>query len=40
MEQLMALADNDLLDLLLRRAEPAGDVDTPHAKRVLDMLRT
>ncbi len=39
MEQLMALADNDLLDLLLRRSEPTGDVDTPQAQRVLGMLR-
>ena len=36
---LMDLADNDLLDLLLRRSEPTGDQDTPEAREVLDMLR-
>ena len=36
---LMDLADNDLLDLLLRRCEPTGDQDTPEARDVLDMLR-
>ncbi len=36
---LMDLADNDLLDLLLRRHEPTGDQDTPEARDVLTMLR-
>ncbi len=37
---LMDLADNDLLDLLLARAEPAGEVDTPEAREVLALMRT
>ena len=37
--QLMDLADNDLLDLLLRRQEPAGALDRPDVKEVLEMLR-
>ena len=36
---LMDLADNDLLDLLLRRREPAGELDRPDVKEVLEMLR-
>ena len=42
METLMDLADNDLLDLLLRRKEPAGVpelVDTPEAREVLALMR-
>ena len=38
--QLMDLADNDLLDLLLRRREPEGELDTPDVRAVLQMLRT
>ena len=40
LETLMELADNDLLDLLLRRSEPAEDLDRPPVREVLDMLRT
>ena len=36
---LMALADNDLLDLLLRRQEPQGEIDTPEVREVLNLLR-
>jgi antitoxin CptB len=36
---LMDLADNDLLDLLLARTEPQGEVDTPEAREVLAQLR-
>ncbi|WP_144734432.1 succinate dehydrogenase assembly factor 2 [Extensimonas perlucida] len=36
---LMDLADNDLLDLLLRRREPAETLDTPEVCTVLAMLR-
>jgi len=39
LEVLMDLADNDLLDLLLRRREPEGDLDQPDVKAVLEMLR-
>lgn len=36
---LMNLADNDLLDLLLRRREPQGVLDTAQVREVLGMLR-
>ncbi len=36
---LMDLADNDLLDLLLRRKEPADALDQPAVHTVLHMLR-
>ncbi len=36
---LMALPDNDLLDLFLRRAEPRDGLDTPEVKSVLEQLR-
>ena len=36
---LMDLADNDLLDLLLRRTEPADEIATPELRSVLDRLR-
>ena len=37
--ELMDLADNDLLDLLLRRKEATGELDRPDVKEVLEMLR-
>ena len=37
---LMDLADNDLLDLLLRRKEPSGEIDTVAVRNVLAELRT
>jgi antitoxin CptB len=40
LSQLMELADNDLLDLLLRRKEPEGELDTTDVKDVLGLLRT
>ena len=36
---LMDLADNDLLDLLLRRTEPAGDLNRGDVREVLEMLQ-
>jgi antitoxin CptB len=36
---LMDLADNDLLDLLLRRKEPQGEVDTAEVREVLALMR-
>jgi antitoxin CptB len=36
---LMDLADNDLLDLLLRRSQPGADIDTSEVRQVLEMLR-
>ncbi|MEW6695035.1 MAG: succinate dehydrogenase assembly factor 2 [Pseudomonadota bacterium] len=40
LEQLMDLADNDLLDLLLQRREPDGALATPEVIEVLALLRT
>jgi antitoxin CptB len=37
--ELMDLADNDLLDLLLARKEPAGGLDTAEARQVLSLMR-
>ena len=37
---LMELADNDLLDLLLARREPDGELACPEVTEVLGMLRT
>lgn len=39
MTTLMNLADNDLLDLLLRRKEPQGDIATPEILDVLELIR-
>jgi antitoxin CptB len=36
---LMDLADNDLLDLLLRRKEPTGELAGAEVRKVLEMLR-
>jgi antitoxin CptB len=38
--ELMDLADNDLLDLLLKRKEPEGALARPDIHEVLEMLRT
>src|SRR3954462_2825955 len=37
--ELMDLADNDLLDLLLRRKEPVDGLDMAEVRKVLEMLR-
>ena len=39
LEALMDLPDNDLLDLLLGRRAPAGDLDRPDVNEVLNLLR-
>ena len=39
LRQLMELADNDLLDLLLARKEPEGELDRADVREVLAMLR-
>jgi len=39
LEELMQLADNDLMDLLLARCEPAGELDRAEVKQLLAMLR-
>lgn len=35
----MDLADNDLMDLFLRRKEPEGQLDTQEVREVLEMVR-
>ncbi len=40
LQVLMDLADNDLLDLLLGRAEPRGELDCANVHEVLAMMRT
>ncbi len=37
--RLMELADSELMDLLLARKEPEGDVDLPHVHALLGRLR-
>lgn len=39
LQQLMDLADNDLLDLLLARKEPEGPLDQPVVHEVLKQMR-
>ena len=39
LQPLMDLSDNDLLDLLLARREPEGDLDTPEVNEVLALMR-
>jgi antitoxin CptB len=39
LQALMDLADNDLLDLLLVRKEPEGELDRPEVRDVLAQLR-
>ena len=37
--RLLDLADNPLMDLLLGRAEPEGDIDLPQVRTLLERLR-
>jgi antitoxin CptB len=37
--ELMDLSDNDLLDLLLARKEPEGELDNAEVRRVLSLMR-
>ena len=39
LERLLAMADNDLLDLLLRRTELDAAHDRPDVRDVLELLR-
>jgi antitoxin CptB len=36
---LLDLADNPLMDLILARTEPEGEVDLPHVRALLARLR-
>lgn len=40
LQLLMDLADNDLLDLLLARREPEGELDRAEVREVLAAMRT
>jgi antitoxin CptB len=40
LQALIDLADNDLLDLLLARVQPEGELDRPVVHEVLAQLRT
>ncbi|MFO1216940.1 MAG: succinate dehydrogenase assembly factor 2 [Burkholderiaceae bacterium] len=40
LQALTDLADNDLLDLLLARREPEGELDRPEVHEVLTLMRT
>ena len=40
LEELMQLSDNDLMDLLLRRREPDGELDRPDMRQLLELLRS
>jgi len=40
LEELMQLADNDLMDILLRRKEPAGELDRAEVRALLELLRS
>jgi len=40
LRDLMDLSDNDLLDLLLCRKEPQGDLQRPDVEEVLSLIRT
>jgi antitoxin CptB len=37
--RLMDLSDNDLMDLLLARKEPEGEIDLPYVHALLARLR-
>lgn len=38
--RLLELSDNELMDLLLARTEPEGDLATPDIVRLLQLLRS
>jgi antitoxin CptB len=40
LEELMQLSDNELMDLLLRRQEPAGELDRSEVRQLLELMRT
>jgi antitoxin CptB len=40
LRQLMDLSDNDLMDLMLRRKEPEGELNRADVIEVLGLLRT
>jgi antitoxin CptB len=40
LEELMQLADNDLMDLMLARREPSGELDRAEVRGLLQLLRS
>jgi antitoxin CptB len=40
LSRLLELSDNDLMDLLLSRREPEGEVDLPHVRALVLRLRS
>ena len=40
LEALIEVSDNDLLDLLLGRREPEGELDRPDVRQLLSLMRT
>ena len=39
LDRLLDLSDPELLDLILRRREPEGDLDTPAVRALVEALR-
>ena len=39
LSRLLDLADNPLMDLLLGRSEPTGELDIPHVRALVARLR-
>jgi antitoxin CptB len=39
LDSLLALTDNDLLDLFLARKQPSGELDSPEVRRVLSQVQ-
>ncbi len=39
LSQLLDQTDNTLMDLIMGRSEPAGDIDVPHVHALLQQLR-
>ncbi|MEO7577749.1 MAG: succinate dehydrogenase assembly factor 2 [Massilia sp.] len=39
LSRLLDLADNPLMDLILARSEPEGEIDLPHVRALLARLR-
>jgi antitoxin CptB len=40
LSQLLDQSDNALMDLIMGRSEPTGEIDVPHVRALLQELRT
>ncbi len=40
LSQLLDQSDNALMDLIMGRSEPTGEIDAPHVRALLQELRT